>query len=395
MSALGSTYLANAQTLSFSGFQTLQGGSGKDTFAISTNGNANLRGGSGDDTFNLDNQYGGSIDGEGGTNDKLQGSAVESVVLTSAATAGFVVANLINGFAGIEVLTGTNSANSTLTGRDAASDWNLAAQNTYVSSALSLAFQGFQQLQGGNATDNFNVTVAKSLALRGGAGQDLFTLAATLTGTIDGEADSDTVARTAGAKFVEHYEYERWIRDGAHRWVYQCREPYRRYRHRHVYHAANGSLTGAINGGGAVDSLNYSAIASAINVNLQTGQADRTGGVSNVESFTVNDGAITGLNAGGAWVLNGGTSVTYAALYNLSGFTTLQGGSGTDTFNVQANSNVNLRGGLGNDIFNLNASLTGSISGEGDNDTWPVRRSTQSRSLVLSIVVRRFTHRRL
>ncbi len=132
-----------------------------------------------------------------------------------------------------------------------------------------------------------------------------------------------------------------------------------------------GTLPGSINGGLGTDTLDYTAIGSAINVNVQTSQADRIASFAAIESFAVSSGTFTGLNAAGTWTLNGGTSVTYVSTntYNLTGFSTLQAGTAVDTFNVQANASGNLRGGLGNDIFNLNASLTGSISGEGDNDT--------------------------
>src|SRR5262249_34861839 len=70
--ALGSTqtYADGTATLTFSAFESLQGGSAADTFNISANTTANLSGNGGNDNFNFSAGAGvsGVIDGKAGTN---------------------------------------------------------------------------------------------------------------------------------------------------------------------------------------------------------------------------------------------------------------------------------------------------------------------------------------
>src|SRR5204863_158836 len=86
----------------------------------------------------------------------------------------------------------------TLTGRDAASTWSLDTAQTYNDGVLGgqdLTFTGFATLQGGTNADTFQVKQSKPYNLKGGLGADTFafTDAKVLTGTIDGEADADTL----------------------------------------------------------------------------------------------------------------------------------------------------------------------------------------------------------
>src|SRR5262249_56397120 len=53
----------------------------------------------------------------------------------------------------------------------------------------------------------------------------------------------------------------------------------------------------------------------------------------------------------------------------ISGFGTLQAGSGGDSFTVTAPSTFNLKGGTGADVFDLGATLTGTLDGGAGNDT--------------------------
>src|SRR6185503_1692821 len=98
-----------------------------------------------------------------------------------------------------------------------------------------------------------------------------------------------------------------------------------------------------------------------------------SGGFNDIETITGNGAAgstLQGQNATASWDLDG--SPTYqvgANSLNFSGFATLQGGSGADTFLVTAASTFQLLGGDGSDLFTINAPLTGSLDGEGGSDT--------------------------
>ncbi len=184
------TYNDGANTLNFTGFANLQGGTNTDTFTITAASTFNLLGGAGVDTFDVDATLTGSIDGEAGV-DVLQGTAIDAVTLTGSDADGFAgtEADVTLGFDGIGTITGNGG---TLTGRDVASNWLLDGTPTYNDGTNTLNFTGFANLQGGTNTDTFTITAAAStFNLLGGAGVDTFDVDATLTGSIDGEAGAD------------------------------------------------------------------------------------------------------------------------------------------------------------------------------------------------------------
>ncbi len=71
------------------------------------------------------------------------------------------------------------------------------------------------------------------------------------------------------------------------------------------------------------------------------------------------------------WDLNAGSYTSGTNVLDFTGFSTLTGGSGADTFDVDANVAYNLNGGAGNDVFQFSNAdvLTGSIDGGAGSDT--------------------------
>jgi hypothetical protein len=166
--------------------------------------------------------------------------------------------------------------------------------------------------------------------------------------------------------------------------------------------AAGAALTGTINGGVGFDTLDYSAYATGVTVNLRTGTATGTGGVTAVQNVTgtpFND-SITGDNAGDVIALGGGTDVVNGGTGNDTFIlgatqatgTTVAGNGGTDTLvgatitNIwtltgaragNVNSKVtfsgiaNLVGGTANDSFKFKpgGSVPGTVNGGGGTDT--------------------------
>src|SRR5207237_659203 len=136
----------------------------------------------------------GAIDGLAG-NDTLNGTAIVDVTLTGSTANGYSgsSAAVTGGFIGINSITGNGAG--TLTGENVASTWTLAASKTYNDGGVAtLTFSGFGTAQGGSAADTFNVTAATTLNLKGGLGNDAFNVNAVLSGTVDGEGGTDTLA---------------------------------------------------------------------------------------------------------------------------------------------------------------------------------------------------------
>ena len=310
-------YTNGANSLSFSGFGTLQAGSGGDTFTLTANATFNLDGGAGNDSFNVDgNALTGAISGGAGS-DTLTVSG--DTTLTGADSTGFSGsnANVSGGFTGIDSL--VDDPGDTLTGLNTASTWSVAGTGgTYTNGANSLSFSGFGTLQAGSGGDTFTLTANATFNLDGGSGNDSFTVSTyTLTGAISGGAGSDTLAVSTDV-----------------------------------------TLTGA-------DATGFSG--SSANV---------SGGFTGIDSVTDDPGdTLTGLNTASTWSVagNSGAYTNGANSLSFSGFGTLQAGSGGDTFTLTGNASVNLDGGAGDDSFTVSTyTLTGGISGGAGSDTLAV-----------------------
>ena len=99
---------------------------------------------------------------------------------------------------------------------------------------------------------------------------------------------------------------------------------------------------------------------------------------------------IIGPNQAVNWEVDAGTFSASSKSAAFTGFETLQGGSGADTFALSADAPAVLKGGLGDDVFDLAATLTGSIHGEGGSDTLrgtAIDASTRCRVCVATPIV--------
>ncbi len=147
----GTSYNVGGDSLDFSGFVDIYGGSANDTFNVTADVTHNLFGGGGDDIFNIKAALNGTLDGGAGA-DILQGVQIDAVILTSSDGNGFAgtEAAISGGFAGIQTLTGNGG---TLMGEDTASTWTLDGTPTYNDGSNTLNISGFANLQGGSITD--------------------------------------------------------------------------------------------------------------------------------------------------------------------------------------------------------------------------------------------------
>ena len=102
-------------------------------------------------------------------------------------------ASISGGFSNIDAVVGSTGAD-TLTGLNAAATWEVDGSNRYTSTN-TLSLTAFETLVGGSGVDTFMISGAPTADVRGGAGADQFAFAngATLTGTIQGGADADTL----------------------------------------------------------------------------------------------------------------------------------------------------------------------------------------------------------
>ena len=138
------TYSNGAQTLEFTAFEQLTGGSGADTFSVSGAQTATLGGGAGADTFQFSN--GAVLTGgiEGGadpdTLDYAAATTARQVTLSGLGSVdGFAgtEAALSGGFTNIDALVG-GTGSDTLTGLNAAATWDVDGSNRYGARTASI-----------------------------------------------------------------------------------------------------------------------------------------------------------------------------------------------------------------------------------------------------------------
>ena len=334
-------------SLTFSGFDTLQGGTGSDAFNVSTAFTGSLYGGgtvtTGPTVFTLESggSVSGGIVGQSG-NSKINYPVAVNVTVSSLDSIGYTGTDspdLSGGFSGINAVNAGGTAN-TLTGDSSTSTWTLALTgDTYLDSTggnttVSLAFSNFDTLQGGTGNNTFDVSTTFDGSLSGGG----------TTGT------SVTL--------------------------------FKLYSEGSVY---NGDSPGIVGQSGN-STINYSA---AVNVTVS---GLNSIGYSGNEATSVS-GGFTGINtvtaiAGGTLTGDGNTStwdlatltyqdtlLTNSLQLTFAGFGTLVGGSGADTFNIDASSppSLNLEGGSSGStddfIFAAWDTLNGTINGESGSST--------------------------
>jgi acrosin len=201
------TYISG-NSLDFSGFETLAGGSSSDRFEIIGAQAVNLDGGAGNDTFVFasDGVLTGNIEGGLGS-DTIDFSAIltaRRIAITGYTDAdGFIgfdaslVPSLIGLFTHINALIGSSDPvdPDVLVGMDSDAQWIIGPVNRYRVYQSELVFSSFENLMGGLGADQFDVTGNQPLTLAGGAGDDTFTLnEGAQVEVINGQGGYDTLA---------------------------------------------------------------------------------------------------------------------------------------------------------------------------------------------------------
>ncbi len=242
---------------------------------------------------------------------------------------------------------GGDNSGDTIQGPNGVTAWTIGATNTLDLDANTatttdvVTFSGFRVAQAGTANDTFNIADS-TLQIRGGAGDDTFTLTGTLTGSINGEGQA--------------------------------------------------TLGGDILTGTSIDNVTLTSF-SASGLGVSGNENSISGGFSGIDTITPSAPAasLTGIGVNSRWTLNG-TTATYATVVNgivtnslaVTGFTSLNGGSAVDTFNVTGNNTFNVDGGAGNDVINIGTKvgttvtagqLVGTANGGAGNDTLDAQNS--------------------
>ncbi|QDV51131.1 LamG-like jellyroll fold domain-containing protein [Gimesia fumaroli] len=319
----GSNQYTTTNTLGFSGFENLNGGTGIDTFTITGNQTHNLSGHSGNDIFRFQDgaTLTGTIDGELGADEldyALYSTSIDVVLIDNGTSGGFqgTETAIIGGFDNINRISAGSGLVDQLTGRNAAATWSIQPSSFY-GSVTSLGFSDFELLQGGSDVDIFNISGTHSLNLQGGLGNDLFQFnnnGSTINGTIDGEEGSD------------HLNLTNYTTD------------------------LSVSLTGTGGGDG------FDGTESAQSVIFK-----------NIDQLTGGTGtnSLTGIDSVANWTLNGMNTYQSTNSLGFSNFVNLNGGNDADSFDVTPDSEAfQITGGNpasnpGGDTLNVDTSAAG------------------------------------
>ena len=308
-------------TITYSSFESLNGGTNSDAFLIGVGSTiTSIGGGSGIDSLNWSAQ-----------------SVARNVQLSAlGGTDGFNGADTTSGlnFTNINSVTGSSANNDALTGLNTLSTWELDGTNRYIdqTSGRALDFASFESLNAGNSGNLFVVTGTQTFNLVGGSGDDTFQFnnGARLIGSVSGlgQSSGDTLT------FASSIEAVNYTLTSA---------------------SANGFSGTAFSGVTAVISGGFSGIDV---LNAGTG-ADTINGIAGADA---------------TWAVGPGTGRSYTSggrTLNFTSVDNLVGSSGIDAFTISGAQSANLNGGSNNDTFTFadGATLIGNINGNTGNDT--------------------------
>src|SRR5688572_15937605 len=216
------------------------------------------------------------------------------------------------------------AGSDTLAGADADNAWTVS--ETDAGTLNALVFGGVENLQGGAGADTFTVTAEGEVtgSVRGGEGSDTlvaadedntWVISGADAGTLNDQSFSEVENLTGGAA-------------------------------NDTFVFAGGAISGTIDGGGGINTFDYSSRAADVSMNLETGTASDVAAYVNVNRLIGGAGSdtLTGRDADSSWTVtahNAGTvdGFAFEQVENASG------GSGADRFVVSAGLDGTLSGG--------------------------------------------------
>jgi hypothetical protein len=328
----------------------------------------NLTGGTNNDAFVLSDGVGvsGAINGAAGAGDSLSYAAYTTPVSVNLATG--AATNVTGGVSGIESFVG-GAASDTLTGANAANTWNVTASNAGNINAAT-TFASFENLTGGTLADTFKLSpgVGVSGAINGGVGTNTLDYSLYVTPVVLNVAG--TAATNVGGGFTNVTNFiggsatdtiggnnvaNTWNVTGVNAGNLNGSSTFSSFEtlsggtntDAFVF-SAGASVAGTLFGSGGNDTLDFSALGTAVTVNLAGGTSTNTGGVNGIETVLGGSGNDILLGDGNANRLegNGGADV----IVGNGGADTGLGGNGRDLLIGGAGAD-NLDGGAGEDIL--------------------------------------------
>ena len=331
----------NTATHADNNVENVIAGSGNDTFNVNGAHGINLYGSAGNDQFIFSN--GATLTGviDGGTgNDTLNftayttGQNVTLTALSASDGSNGTVAIITGEFRNMDSVLGSSAGGDSLTGLNSDSTWQVnGASSSYTSGGHTLAFDGFEVLQGGSAADTFTISsiLPYPHTLLGGAGDDRFVFnnGAILNGMLDGQSGYNTLDFT----------------------------PY--LTARTITLVSFGSAVG-FNGVDTTTRTPAAITGAFYNISQLIGSGD-----------PINPDVLIGMDRDSTWEIDGTNRYLTNPTLDFNSIESLSGASGRDTFIVSGAQDVSLMGGAGDDtfIFNDGASITGAVGGSGGVDT--------------------------
>jgi hypothetical protein len=319
----------------------------------------------------------------------IQDAAIATTITAGSGSDTFTVADTgaatqpvtLNGGLGTNSLTAANLNNS----------WNITGSNTGTVEAAGEPadpFSNIQNLTGGSATDTFafaNNTAAISGKLNGGAGNNTLDFSARTTAVSVTLATTGLNKATAvGGTFTNITSIvgssattdkltgpnapTTWTVSGANAGTVGGLA-FSGFENLTGGSAADtfaftgaGSISGNVNGGAGVNTIDVSGYGSPATINLQTKKATPVAGtLSNFTHFVGDNSTSTlvGANTTNTWSISATNQGTVGSI-SFSGFANLTGGTGNDTFKLANGAGVTgtIDGGAGVNILDDSAYLT-------------------------------------
>ena len=373
---VASTYLVTAPNtfsvggLSFSGFGNITAGSANDSFVFSPGATLS-----------------GNVNGGGGTNtlDLTAYTTATSVNLVTSRATG-----LGGTFSSIQSFIGGSNTGNLVAGPNAASTFNITAANAF--NVGGVTFARFGNITGGSANEIFVFSPAATLSgiLNGGGGLNTMNLAAYTTAT--GVNLLSSRASGLGGTFASIQSFIGGTNTGNQvagpnvASTYNITAP-------NTFNlgglsftgfgnitggSANDSfvfspaatLSGILNGGGGINTMNLAAYTTATSVNLLSSRATGLGGTfASIQSFiggTNTGNQVAGPNVASTFNITAPNTFNLGTL-NFSGFGNITGGTANDSF-----------------VFSPAATLSGIINGGGGTNTIDLSAYTTATSVNLA-----------
>lgn len=251
----------------------------------------------------------------------------------------------LQGAGGVDTLLAANQTN----------DWKVTGASSGTLNG-GIAFGGMENLTGGSGADAFTFAASKAIGgvVDGGAGSNTLDFSAykvavtanlttgAITGTKGFRNISRIVAGSGNDKLIGPNAANAWNIAAANAGSvgsvsFSGFENLTGGAQADTFTFAEGALLkGKIDGGAGSDTLDFSSVAFALTVNLQSKTATRLGGWASLEQFLGGSGANTliGGNRVNTWNVTGSGSGDLTGGYSFQGFQNLTGGTLADTFNI-------------------------------------------------------------